>query len=745
MMAFDGLQTRTFANSLIPSYQHQAGADVGGENNGNKTWSFLSIPGVSLQNQETASYVPWSHAHEDPYDLINCLQNSSMNRKPTDNSDCDGENEGLMSNILNGAHSQDNNTERSHPTFNPFWSPKKSSEELMQYSQSEAKMQHNPNLSSNYVSREAFSKAHGQSMDKDVGEFCPQSNGLAINHQLLFNWANVDRDNHVQRVQKVPPGLPAPKVGNNYMSLIQQSKCDISPADRERRKSHPVNNFSDVSDVLRYQSPCFDPYYEDSYIQSSTKSSSNDQYVPQVSSFESFTAGKHGSFPNIHKQMFGMSHDDGLVEQCKFNGPSVSTKSSPTMQSQKLLMADVGVMQRERNGVRKQILKREAFQDHLLEDRQQPQPFSPSVNLPNQYQSKMSIPRESITLNINQDIRHHILQGQIQNKVKPQMKKENAMVHMPAFLGENLLTRSLNNSHMKGGAKKQVFNRSPPYDLQGGSQSLTFNGENGVVSTGSTQQCVPPIYPGRSSIPHNFSSRSTLLYGDLHDRSTMNESALFNSCVREMVTNRVENTNHGRASVVMNKGGPVVHLYFRVDECFEQWRCLERERKRAEVVLVRTFDGKRIAAVTNTSLLKSPPNPTRVDHLLVKQIREQSKVASLMNWMECLHNSPLPNVGTVLNQHHMVICFTQARREEELSSMSRHQQQQRAYITESRENLMIIALKELAATTRMLRKALWCALQVTLPKSDKRQENHGNKEATCREGLTSPFTQYSFK
>ncbi|KAG7504867.1 hypothetical protein JOB18_018599 [Solea senegalensis] len=408
-------------------------------------------------------------------------------------------------------------------------------------------------------------------------------------------------------------------------------------------------------------------------------------------------------------------------------------------------MADVGVMQRERNGVRKQILKREAFQDHLLEDRQQPQPFSPSVNLPNQYQSKMSIPRESITLNINQDIRHHILQGQIQNKVKPQMKKENAMVHMPAFLGENLLTRSLNNSHMKGGAKKQVFNRSPPYDLQGGSQSLTFNGENGVVSTGSTQQCVPPIYPGRSSIPHNFSSRSTLLYGDLHDRSTMNESALFNSCVREMVTNRVENTNHGRASVVMNKGGPVVHLYFRVDECFEQWRCLERERKRAEVVLVRTFDGKRIAAVTNTSLLKSPPNPTRVDHLLVKQIREQSKVASLMNWMECLHNSPLPNVGTVLNQHHMVICFTQARREEELSSMSRHQQQQRAYITESRENLMIIALKELAATTRMLRKALWCALQVTLPKSDKRQENHGNKEATCREGLTSPFTQYSFK
>lgn len=145
-------------------------------------------------------------------------------------------------------------------------------------------------------------------------------------------------------------------------------------------------------------------------------------------------------------------------------------------------------------------------------------------------------------------------------------------------------------------------------------------------------------------------------------------------------------------------------------------------------------------------------------------------MASLLDRMECLCNNPLHvNIQTALNRHHMAICITQARRKEEIGNMSK-QQQQKAHFTENRGNsywivryvppyeklptlnwfcfidtlLLVLALKDLAATTRTLRTALWCALQMTLPKPVKRQDHHVEK-ATCSERCSSPFEGYSFK
>lgn len=148
------------------------------------------------------------------------------------------------------------------------------------------------------------------------------------------------------------------------------------------------------------------------------------------------------------------------------------------------------------------------------------------------------------------------------------------------------------------------------------------------------------------------------------------------------------------------------------------------------------------------------------------------QVASLLDRMECLCNTPLHmNIHTALSRHHMAICITQTRRKEEIAMMSKHQRQ-RAHFTEDRGNsycssrhmfffqtlpvltrclcfidtlLMVIALKDLAATTRKIRTALWCALQMTLPKPVKRQDNHVNREATNGERGSSPFEGYSFK
>uniref|UniRef100_A0A8C9YDJ5 Uncharacterized protein n=2 Tax=Sander lucioperca TaxID=283035 RepID=A0A8C9YDJ5_SANLU len=217
------------------------------------------------------------------------------------------------------------------------------------------------------------------------------------------------------------------------------------------------------------------------------------------------------------------------------------------------------------------------------------------------------------------------------------------------------------------------------------------------------------------------------------------------------MTCRGESTYHGMASamttsMVMNQGGPVIQLYFYLDECYEQWRCLERERKRAEVIITKTFLGKRSAAVANINLPKTPPNPTRVDQLIVNQMREQARVASLLDKMECLCNTPLHmSIHTALNRHHMAICIAQARRKEEIASMSKHQRQ-RAHFTEDKDTLLlVIALKDLAATTRKIRTALWSALQMTLPKPIKRQDHHVNREATHTERSSSPFEGYSFK
>lgn len=59
--------------------------------------------------------------------------------------------------------------------------------------------------------------------------------------------------------------------------------------------------------------------------------------------------------------------------------------------------------------------------------------------------------------------------------------------------------------------------------------------------------------------------------------------------------------------------------------------------------------------------------------------------------------------------------------------------------------LMVNALKDLAAATRKIRTALWCALQLTLPKTVKSPEPEVHKQETHRERGPSPFEGYSFK
>lgn len=63
-------------------------------------------------------------------------------------------------------------------------------------------------------------------------------------------------------------------------------------------------------------------------------------------------------------------------------------------------------------------------------------------------------------------------------------------------------------------------------------------------------------------------------------------------------------------------------LYINLEACTEQYRQLEKERKKTEAELARHNLGKKISSTNNIPIPRIAPLPTRIDRLIVDFFRQ---------------------------------------------------------------------------------------------------------------------------
>ncbi|NXJ02191.1 MEIOC protein, partial [Psophia crepitans] len=217
---------------------------------------------------------------------------------------------------------------------------------------------------------------------------------------------------------------------------------------------------------------------------------------------------------------------------------------------------------------------------------------------------------------------------------------------------------------------------------------------------------------GRSIVPlmntHDFFSRDDLkcFYPCFNDK--MYGDSSFSGFVPAFGFQRQAKTH----------GGPASELHVRLEECYEQWKALEKDRKKTESALAKNFQGKKVSSANNIPIPRLTSNPSRVDRLIVDQLREQARVVTLLGKMERLRSSPLhANISAALDKHLEVIHVVQSRRKDEIVNASNRQRQGAPRCQDDRDVFALaLAIKEMSVATRKARTTLWCALQMTLPK-----------------------------
>nr|XP_058960083.1 vacuolar protein sorting-associated protein VTA1 homolog [Pocillopora verrucosa] len=243
-------------------------------------------------------------------------------------------------------------------------------------------------------------------------------------------------------------------------------------------------------------------------------------------------------------------------------------------------------------------------------------------------------------------------------------------------------------------------------------QSLNLTNGHHYCSSPSMSPSSPPGPVHSHSAPKHFSSSYDVNGGSWLKHTSGREHIPPSSLPRDA-------NGHSGGHVILHrtKSPLTSELHYRLEECYEQLRCLEKERKKAEAEISHLWSGRRLSS-GNATNVRPPPNPSRVDKLIVDHLREHAKVEALVGRIERIRHSPLHvSISEGVDLWHNGIRELQNRRREELSSSNCSRSRlngslRNQDITEL--SALISAVKTLTQNTRATRTIIWCANQLVI-------------------------------
>jgi len=202
-------------------------------------------------------------------------------------------------------------------------------------------------------------------------------------------------------------------------------------------------------------------------------------------------------------------------------------------------------------------------------------------------------------------------------------------------------------------------------------------------------------------------------------------------------------TNYGSSPRTKSPFSSELHM--RLDDCYEQLRCLEKERKKAETDISHLWSSRKFSSPGNCVNFRLPINPSRVDKMVIDQLREHAKVESLVSRIERIRHSRLhQSISESVEQWQQTIKELQAKRKEELvcgsnGIVGRSRLGPGARSNDNSDILgLVSAVKDVCQHTRAMRTTVWCALHLvtceSIPKVEVECENTLPSKLNALEG-----------